>query len=277
MHGEARSGSAQAAELPPAIVNVESIHHHFITRTGDVVQALDDVSLAVRPGEFVALVGPSGCGKTTLLNMLAGLVQPASGTVHVHGERVTKPNKRVGMMFARDCLLPWRTAATNVEMGLEIRRVTKSERHERALATLGQLGLNSFADHYPAQLSQGMRQRVAMARTLVCDPELILLDEPFAALDAQSRTQIQAEFVRIWEDQARTVVLVTHDVTEALALADRVVVMAPRPGRITDIIEVPFPRPRDVAGVRFTSEMQELSRHVWDRIQPSVNVAKKAS
>ncbi len=249
-----------------SLVSVEALNHYYLPRGRAAVHALSDVNLSVRQGEFIALVGSSGCGKTTLLNMIAGLITPTSGRISVLGETVTRPSREMSMMFARDCLLPWRSALHNVEYGLEIRGAGRRERRDVAREVLSKVGLGEFEDAFPAALSQGMRQRVAMARTLATHPRLLLLDEPFAALDAQTRTDIQAEFSKIWEDLGTTVILVTHDINEALLLADRVVVMTPRPGRILETVDVPFTRPRDFTEVRFSQELTDLAAYLWGRI-----------
>jgi NitT/TauT family transport system ATP-binding protein len=208
------------------------------------VEVLSDISLQIPSGQFVAIIGPSGCGKTTILNLLAGLLRPSMGSVTRGGEEVIKPSRDVGYMIARGGLAPWRTARRNVEFGLELRGVDKATRRRVAEATLSKLGLNGFEGSYPSQLSHGMRQRVAIARTLAIEPRLLLMDEPFGALDALTRASVQQEFIRLWEEQRPTVLFVTHDLAEALVLADRVLVMSARPGRIIADRIVPFSRPR---------------------------------
>ncbi len=194
------------------VVQVTNVSQQFVDRDGNRVTALNDISLSIRSGEFIALVGPSGCGKTTLLNMIGSLLTPTAGTIDVLGERAGKIDRRVGYMFARDGLLPWRSALGNVMLGPEIRNAPRVERRDHARELLNNVGLAGFENAYPSRLSQGMRQRVAIARTLAVRPELILLDEPFAALDAHTRTMVQAQFTRLWEETASTVVMVTHDI-----------------------------------------------------------------
>ncbi|GAA0711012.1 ABC transporter ATP-binding protein [Dactylosporangium roseum] len=238
--------------------------HAFTTAGGEApTVALENVSLEIGVGEFVALVGPSGCGKTTLLNAIAGLLKPLSGEVSINGDIVRAPSRHTGYIFARDALMPWRTARENAEIGLELRGVGRAQRRERATATLESVGLAKYAHAYPRQLSQGMRQRVALARTLATDPDTMLLDEPFAALDAQTRIRVQAEFARVLEGSGKTVVLVTHDLAEAVLLADRVVVLAPSPGRIVCEVTVDLPRPRDVETLRFDPRYQQLHEELW--------------
>jgi NitT/TauT family transport system ATP-binding protein len=222
-----------ASKQRPECIRVENVNHVFVTPLGRSVLCTNDISFTVGDGEFVSIVGPSGCGKTTLLNMIVGLVQPSSGSVKLHGRDCLAPRRSVGYMFARDGLMPWRTARRNVEFGLELRKVGRNERRARADSLLKQVGLQGFEQAYPKELSQGMRQRLAMARTLAIEPEVILLDEPFAALDAETRAVLQTEFSKIWDDLGKTVLLVTHDLLEAVALSDRVIVLSGRPGSST--------------------------------------------
>ena len=245
-------------------IDFTSVSHRY--GIGDVT-ATEDVDLQVRPGEFVALIGPSGCGKTTLLNMVAGLVQPSDGTVKLDGSLVREVPAELGYMMARDALMPWRTAIGNVEFALEASPAARAERRRRATEAMAQVGLSGFEHHYPAQLSQGMRQRVAIARTLVRQPELILMDEPFAALDAQTRVFVHERFLHLWESTGATVLLVTHDLSEAIMLADRVVVMSARPGRIKEDITVGLERPRDIEALQTTMEYQRLYGHLWNALR----------
>lgn len=253
------------AERPA--VRVSGVSQEFIDRDGNRVRALNEVNLEIPARQFVALVGPSGCGKTTLLNMIGSLLTPTNGTVEVLGDPAGKIDRRVGYMFARDGLLPWRTALGNVMLGPEIRGMSRNERREHGHRLLELVGLKGFENAYPSRLSQGMRQRVAIARTLAVRPQLILLDEPFAALDAHTRTMVQAEFTRLWEETASTVVMVTHDIQEAVALADRIVVMSGRPGEIIADIEVDFTRPRDTEEIRYTHHFADLSEEIWNLLK----------
>lgn len=264
------------AVIPPAAatsaaldfaIRVEGVSHAFPSPDGKPVLALDDVSFNVPKGQFLALVGASGCGKTTILNMAAGLVHPVGGTVLVDGERVTKPSRRTGYMFARDGLLPWRSARHNIEVGLELRGMPAEERERHGTRLLEMIGLSAFGRAWPWQLSQGMRQRVALARTLAIDPDTLLMDEPFAALDAQTKLMLQAEFLRVWERDRKTVLFVTHDLSEAVALADRVIVLTRRPGRIQADIEIDLPRPRDPERIRFDQRYLKLSEQVWQALK----------
>jgi NitT/TauT family transport system ATP-binding protein len=228
------------------IIRLDRVSKRFSGRHADT-RALDNVSLDVPRGSFVALVGPSGCGKTTLLNLVAGLLSPDQGTVVYDGAAVRGPNARVGYLTQLDALLPWRTVLSNVTLPLEIRRVPKQKRVDEAAAIIDRVGLKGFERHYPGQLSGGMRKRVALARTLIYQPETLLLDEPFSALDAQTRVVIQTQLQAIVRDLRLTVVLVTHDITEAIALADTIVVFSRRPARILESIRVPPPPARPAA------------------------------
>ena len=208
---------------------------------GAVITAVEGVSLAVEDGEVVSLIGPSGCGKSTLLNIASGLNPPSGGEVFVDGERVTEPNAHVAFMLQKDLLLPWRSIRENVEFGLQIQGIAAAERRERALSWLDRCHLSEFADHFPHQISGGMRQRAALARTLVTEPTVLLLDEPFSALDAQTKMILQQDLAETLADAGKTALFITHDLVEAVALSDRVLVMSQRPGRIIEEIPVDLP------------------------------------
>lgn len=244
-----------------AVIAVERVVKSFGER-----HVLGGISFEVRPAETVAIVGASGFGKTTLLNIVGGLVPPTAGRVRVGDRVVVGPQRNVGYLTQKDTLLPWRTALGNVELPLAIHGCSRHERRSRAQDALEQVGLANAAGQYPAQLSGGMRRRVALARMLVAEPDLLLLDEPFSALDAQLRVSLQQELVRVAERLGRPTVLVTHDLQEALAMADRVLVLAEQPARVTDVVEVPYGRPRLVKNVRFEHSFPELERRLWDGI-----------
>jgi len=219
-----------------------SVSKQFAARGAtDALLAVEDISFHVNTGEFVALVGPSGCGKSTVLNMTAGLYPPTNGEVYVSGEKVTGPNSHVGFMLQKDLLLPWRTIAENAAFGLESRGFSKEECRARAIEQLNRNHLQGFADHYPYQLSGGMRQRAALARTLAIDPDIVLLDEPFSALDAQTKLVLQNKFAETISHEQITTLLITHDLSEAVCMADRILVMSERPGRIIEEIVVDLP------------------------------------
>lgn len=232
--------------------------------------ACEHVDLTVHQGEFLAIVGPSGCGKSTLLNMAAGLLRPSAGSVFYDGAPVTAPNTRVGYMTQRDTLLPWRTVEDNVAIALELQGQSRTERMATAHAWIEKVGLKGFETAYPAHLSGGMRRRVSMARTLAYSPETILMDEPFGALDAQLRLVMHDELLKLWAATGTTMVFVTHDLSEAIALADRVAVFTPRPGRIRAIETVDLPRPRDVFRVRFDPRFGAMHDRLWSYLEDSV-------
>jgi NitT/TauT family transport system ATP-binding protein len=251
-------------------VSIEDVSKTFTTRAGKQLQevhVLDHISLRIEPGEIVALTGLSGCGKTTLLRILLGLERADSGRVLVDGTEVKGCGEDRSMVFQNAQLFPWRTALENVEFGLEARGVDKEQRRRIALEKLELVGLGHAADRRPDQLSGGMQQRVGLARALSVDPAVLLMDEPFGALDAQTREGLQAEVLRIHQETGKTIIFVTHDLDEAVLLADRVVLMAPGPGRIDRIFPVDLPRPRtDLVTVRGLSEFSAKRYEIWRRL-----------
>jgi NitT/TauT family transport system ATP-binding protein len=232
------------AQLTERTVSIDGIGKTFDSENGPVT-ALTDVTFGVSEGEFVCILGPSGCGKTTLFRIIAGLESPIEGSVRLDGEPVTGPGMDRGMVFQEYGLFPWRTVRGNVEFGLEQRDLTESERHRRAEEMIDLVGLDDFEDSYPNGLSGGMKQRVGIARALAVDPEILLMDEPFASVDAQTRSMLHDELLRIWEETEKTILFVTHDVEEAVTLADRVVVLTGSPARVCDVVDVDLARPRD--------------------------------
>ena len=237
----------------------------------DAVVALDDIDLTVAPGEFLCIVGPSGCGKSTLLRILAGLDRQTGGRLDIKAAGWAVPN---AMVFQDSGLFPWMSVEKNVGFGLFTRGVPAAERAARVEAALKLVGLTRFRRHYPHQLSGGMRQRGAIARAFVTDPAMLLMDEPFAALDAQNRAILQAELVRIWEETGKTVVYITHSIEEALLLGDRTVVMTAHPGRIKQILDVPFPHPRDVMMLSSSPEFGARKLAIWRLLEDEVNRAR---
>ncbi len=229
--------------------------------------ALAGVDLQVARGEFLTLVGPSGCGKSTVLNLVAGLAPVTRGTVRCDGRPVTGLNRAVGYITQDDNLLPWRTLAANVELALEFRRVPPAERRRRCAALLAQVGLEGFEGHYPHQLSGGMRKRAAIVRTLAYDPAIILMDEPFGPLDAQTRLILQDQLLRLWEGSGRTIIFVTHDIVEAIALSDRVAILSASPGRLKAVHPIPLPRPRDVFHIHTQGPFAALYEKIWSDLR----------
>ncbi len=254
--------------VTPTRIRVQGLSKRFVTKRADV-QALDHVSLDIEQGEFVCLIGPSGCGKTTLLDIIAGLTTPDSGTVDSDGKPVTGPAPDRMVMFQEPALFPWLDALGNVMFGLKLKPgLTRSERLDIAHRHLEMVGLSGFEHAYIHELSGGMKQRVALARSLAPDPKVLLMDEPFAALDAITREQLYDDLQMIWAQTRKTIVFVTHNVREAACLADRVVLMSPRPGRIAQAFDIPLPRPRDINGgelSRYAGEMARSLKTVMDR------------
>ena len=224
--------------------------------------ALEDFTLAINEGEFATIVGPSGCGKSTLLDIISGLTKPRSGEIHIDGKLVTGPALDRGFVMQGYALLPWRTVYKNIAYGLEIKKVPRRERKAICEKYIHLVGLEGFEDRYPNELSGGMRQRVAIARALAYDPEVLLMDEPFAAVDAQTRETLQDELLRIWSRTRKTIILVTHSIEEAVLLSDRVVVMTARPGRIQEILVSDLPRPRTGRQMRDSPEFARIVRHI---------------
>ncbi|MGW4625673.1 ABC transporter ATP-binding protein [Streptomyces rubiginosohelvolus] len=254
---------AAAGAGPAAGVRLADVAVRFRSKKRDVT-ALSDVSLDVAPGEFVAIVGPSGCGKSTLLKLVAGLLTASSGDVLLGGERVTGPRHDIGYVFQRAALLEWRSALRNILLQAEIRRMEPTVARARADELIRMTGLGGFEDAYPHELSGGMQQRVALCRALLHEPPVLLMDEPFGALDALTREQMNTELNRIWRTTGTTVLLVTHSISEAVYLADRVVVMSPRPGTVTEIIEVGLPAERDYSETLGRPEFRAAAAHIRD-------------
>ena len=259
-----------AVERRGAAIEINGLRKEYPSGTGRLL-ALDGVSLCIAPGEFVCIVGPSGCGKSTLLRILAGLDRETGGTAKVEAPGWAVAN---AMVFQESGLFPWMSVEANVGFGLMTRGVPAAEAAERVEAALKLVGLGKFRKHYPHQLSGGMRQRSAIARAFVTDPGVLLMDEPFAALDAQNRVILQAELVRIWEQTRKTVVYITHSIEEALLLGDRTVVMTAQPGRIKRIIAVPFPHPRNLMTLSASPEFGRLKLDIWQVLEAEVTRAR---
>jgi NitT/TauT family transport system ATP-binding protein len=266
-----------AVASQPAAITIRNVKRAFSTRAAGTYVALQDVSFEVPRGEFLAVVGPSGCGKSTLLTMIAGIANPQEGGVEIEGKLVAGLQRNVGFIFQRDALLPWRTALQNVALPLRFRGCPKAEAADKARAWLARVGLASFANAYPHQLSGGMRKRVAIAATLAYEPPVLLLDEPFSALDVETRTSMENDLLELWAVNRPTVVFITHDLQEAVGLADRVLVMSAGPGRIVGDYRVDLPRPRDLAELRFDPAFVELQHAIWQQLKHEVVQARLAA
>jgi NitT/TauT family transport system ATP-binding protein len=251
-------------------LKLRNISKIFTSEKGEKVESLSSISLDIENQEFICLLGPSGCGKTTLLRIIAGLDQASTGTVELGRTLIDRPNPQLAMIFQEYSLYPWRTVVANIGFGLEIRKIPAEERDSIVKKYVEIVGLKGFENSYPYELSGGMRQRVAVARALAVDPSILLMDEPFGALDAQTRNLLQHELLDIWEKTKKTIIFVTHSVDEAVFMADRIVVLTPRPGRICEVIPIQCTRPRDRTGVEFA----KVRRYVLDLInQPSCSVS----
>jgi NitT/TauT family transport system ATP-binding protein len=257
-----------------AVIEAKDVFRAFIARANDgkryPILALQEANIKIAQGEFVSFVGPSGCGKSTLLNMVAGIFQPTVGEVIYKGKPVTGINTDVGYMTQDDNLLPWRTLRDNVEVALEFQGMAVEKRHERAAEYIAKVGLCGFENHYPHELSGGMRKRVALIRTLIYEPDIILMDEPFGPLDAQTRVILQDELLKLWDGTGKTIVFVTHDLVEAIALSDRIVLFSRAPGRIKQIYDVPLPRPRDVFHIHAAPEYPEFFDRLWRDLKEEI-------
>jgi NitT/TauT family transport system ATP-binding protein len=251
-----------------AKITLDHVRKDFVVR-GDNGEpsrsftALDDITLDVRPGEFLTLVGPSGCGKSTLLDLLGGLTAPSSGRILLDGEPITGPSRNRGVVFQQYALFPWRTATQNIEFGLEVAGTARRQRREQAAHYLDLVGLSAFAQRYPHELSGGMKQRVAIARSLAYEPEVLLMDEPFAALDAQTRESLQTELLRIWRQTGKTIIFITHGIDEAIVLGQRVAIMSSRPGRIKTVLDVPDELRSETGDVRSLPLFGEIRHAIW--------------
>jgi sulfonate transport system ATP-binding protein len=256
-----------------ALLSVEGVSKEYRVR-GKRVLALDSVDLTVNQGEFVTIVGPSGCGKSTLLNLIVGLLRSSSGRILFRGDPIDGISTKIGYVTQKDNLLPWRTLIENVDIALEIRGMAVNDRRRRAEELIKRVGLSGFEEHYPHELSGGMRQRANIIRTLIYDPELILMDEPFGPLDAQTRIVLQDQLLKLWLESKKTIVFITHDLLEAIALADRVVLMSSRPGRIKSIETISIPRPRDVFQIHESSEFRTAYERLWQQLRPEVTLTE---
>lgn len=247
---------------------IKDIEHIYEHKNKTRIKVLEGINLEIREGQFVSIVGPSGCGKSTLLNIIGGLIKPTSGSILIGHDRVTGPGMDRGMVFQGYALLPWRSVLSNVELGLEINGFPKKKRRDLARQFLNLVGLSAFERYYPAQLSGGMKQRVAIARALAYDPEILLMDEPFSALDAQTREILQTELLEIWFRTKKTIIFVTHSVDEAVYLSSKIVVMSSHPGRVRNVMPVDLPHPRN----RSSNEFQQIRQKIWEEIKKEVKM-----
>lgn len=241
-------------------ISVEGLYKEYRPKNSSPVSALEDINLTVKQGEFISIVGPSGCGKTTLLKILAGLHDITKGNVTLAGQKVSGPSRNIGMVFQSATLLPWKTIAENIMVPIDIQKLDKEEYAQRAEELIKLVDLQDFKDKYPSQLSGGMQQRAGICRALVHDPQVLLMDEPFGALDAMTREFMNLELLKIWSESQKTVVLVTHSIPEAVLLSDRVVVLSARPGRLAEIVDIDLPRPRTMDSLGTPEAVEYLQR-----------------
>src|ERR671922_837726 len=256
------------------IVTIQGVSKSFqktVKNSSTEIQALTDVNLSVRENEFVSIIGPSGCGKTTLLKMIDGLLPYDSGEILIAGRKVTGPGPERAVVFQTFALLPWRTVLANVEFSLELRHVPRDQRAETAREYIRRVGLAEFENHYPHELSGGMQQRAGLARALAVNPMILLMDEPFGSVDAQTRQLLQEELLQLWQREQKTVIFVTHSMDEAVYLSDRVVVMTPRAGKVAEVLNVPLPRPRLADAVRRDPKFVDLTNYIWDSLKKAMD------
>jgi len=253
-----------AGEERSVKVKIDNVRKVYDTRNGEMI-ALNGVNLDIMENEFICVVGPSGCGKSTLLNIIAGLLEPTSGTVYCDGKEVKGTGTERGVVFQQYALFPWMTVKKNVMFGLNLKGIKGKEAEDIAMKYIKMVQLEDFANHYPKELSGGMKQRVAIARAYAVNPSILLMDEPFGALDAQTRTQLQQELLETWEKEQKTCFFITHDVDEAIILAQKVIIMSARPGRIKEIVDINIPYPRNQE-TKMSPEFLELKNHIWSQV-----------
>lgn len=264
--GAAAPGAAAAGAT--AALEISNVSHSFRTPAGTTMTALEDVSVSVAENEFFTVVGPTGCGKTTLLNIAAGLIVPADGSVTMSKQGPSGPEKpTIGYITQDSNLLPWCTVIENIMVGLEARGVPKAERKARAADWAARVGLAQFENHYPRQLSGGMQKRCSIARTMVYEPDIVFMDEPFSALDAITKSVLQKMFLQLHDESLKTIIFITHDLNEAITLSDRVAVMTGRPGRVKTVVDIPFGRPRDVYHITRAAGFQDLYDRLWSHLE----------
>jgi NitT/TauT family transport system ATP-binding protein len=273
-HSNSTHGNGIAGEPEPIAIDLHNVTKRFMTPSGTTYTALKDLSLQVAPGEFCAVVGPTGCGKSTTLTLVSGLERPTHGAVKVHGEEVSGITPGVAFMFQTDAVLPWKTVLDNVALGPRFRGMARSESNDSARDWLRRVGLAGFEDRFPHQLSGGMRKRVALAQSLINEPRILLMDEPFSALDVQTRAIMSNELLQLWDLTRPAVIFVTHDLEEAIALADKVVVLTAGPGgTVKATFDIDLPRPRVVQEIRFDQRFVDLYQQIWEALRAEVDVA----
>ncbi len=263
--------------MQKASISVENVSKSHSLRNNESIDVLRQINLFVHDQEFVTLVGPSGCGKSTLLSLMAGLSKADSGEIRIHGRQGNQGQPVLGYISQIDTLLPWRTVQKNVEIGLELRGIPYQEKKSISERLIDQVGLGGFENSYPFELSGGMKKRAAVIRTLAYDPDIIFMDEPFVGLDVQTRDELEEEILKIWQDHRKTIVLVTHDLTEAITLSDRVVLLTARPATIKSEYDIPLPRPRSVEQTRFSKNFVNLHRQIWQDLSIEVTRAGKGA
>ena len=261
------------SSLGTSAIELRNVTKRFLTPSGQVYTAIRDITLSVAPGEFCAVVGPTGCGKSTTLGLIAGLERPSEGSVQVMGKPVQGIDPRIGYVFQTDAVLPWRNVLRNVATGPLFRSQPKAESLKRAHEWIARVGLTGFEDRYPHQLSGGMRKRVALAQTFINEPQILLMDEPFSALDVQTRTLMEDELLQLWGSLKTSVVFVTHDLEEAISLADRVCVLTAGPGTVKGIYSIDLPRPRKVEEIRFDPRFVQLYQQIWEDLREEVMIS----
>ena len=257
-------------QITPTAVALKNVARRFVTPAGEILSALEDFDLSIAPGEFFAIVGPTGCGKSTTLGLIAGLAKPQAGEVTLFDAPVDGVDRRVGFVFQQDAVFPWRNVLGNVMAGPLFRGVPKARAEEMARDWITRVGLKGFEDHHPHQLSGGMRKRVALAQTFINNPQVLLMDEPFSSLDVQTRELMQEELLQLWAQAKSAVLFVTHDLDEAILLADRVAVLTTRPARVKSVHTIDLPRPRDVAKLRYDERFIAIARNISDDLREEV-------
>jgi NitT/TauT family transport system ATP-binding protein len=265
---------APDATAKDAAILIDDVTLRFTTPDGDMMTAIRDFTMTVARGEFACVVGPTGCGKSTTLNLVTGLLRPTTGTVRVMGDPVDSISRDIGFVFQADALFPWRSVIDNVAAGPLYRGAAKAEAYDRARDWIARVGLARFEKHYPHQLSGGMRKRVALAQTFINQPKILLMDEPFSALDIQTRTLMQDELLSLWSELKSSVVFVTHDLEEAVALADKVYVLTAGPGTVKSVYQIDLPRPRVMADIRYDPQFVETARVIWDDLREEVQIGQ---